>query len=148
MFYRVTNNKLYEWGDNLQFFDSQENIKELKNVSRDEFNSDPIKYILNASNNLVLNPNYQDDKSEKEQQIIGSLTMTALDFIQVLNNAGVSREQRVSYLASNPGLDDQLKYCQNVYCGVVCQLCPITIDTVEITQDMIIQAFKQKNNVL
>ena len=88
---------------------------------------------------------YKAEQAEKEAERIARLTMTALDFIQVLSQAGLTREQRLEYLASNPDLDDQLKYCQNVYCGAVCQLCPLTIGELTLTQEMVIQAFEQKS---
>ena len=85
-------------------------------------------------------------QEQKEQKRIASMTMTALDFIQVLKNAGLTSKQIKEYLDVNIELDMQLKYCQNVYCGVVCQLCPLTIEGVTITQEMVIKAFKIKNN--
>lgn len=85
-------------------------------------------------------------QEQKEQKRIASMTMTALDFIQVLKNAGLASNQIKEYLDANIELDMQLKYCQNVYCGVVCQLCPLAIEGVTITQEMVIKAFKIKNN--
>lgn len=88
---------------------------------------------------------YKAEQAEKERMRIANLTMTALDFIGVLKQVGLTTQQIKEYLDNNIELDMQLKYCQNVYCGVVYQLCPLTIGDVTITQDMVIQIFKQKN---
>ena len=40
----------------------------------------------------------------------------------------------------------QLTYCQNVYCGVVKALMPVTVGDITITADMIETVFKVKNS--
>lgn len=83
----------------------------------------------------------------KEQERIARLTMTALDFINVLKQAGLTAQQIKDYLDANIELDQQLKYCQNVYCGVVLQLCPLEIEDtgITLTAEDVIKAFKIKN---
>ena len=81
----------------------------------------------------------------QEQKRIARLTMTALDFIGVLKQTGLTALQIKEYLDANIELDMQLKYCQNVYCGVVCQLCPLSFGDITITQEDIIRAFRVKN---
>ena len=71
--------------------------------------------------------------------------MTALDFIGVLQGFGLTLEQINAYLESNLAVKMQLTYCQNVYCGVVKQLMPITVGDVTITTDMIEIAFRVKH---
>lgn len=87
-------------------------------------------------------------KEEKEQQEIervASLTMTALDFIGVLQQFGLTLEQINEHLESHLELKMQLTYCQNVYCGVVQSLCPLEVYGKTITKEMVIHAFKVKN---
>lgn len=81
----------------------------------------------------------------KEQEIINNLKMTALDFINVLKSTGLTAQQIEDYLNANIDLKQQLTYCQNVYCGIVRQLLPIELDGVEVTDDIIVNAFKAKN---
>lgn len=99
---------------------------------------------------IVINENYEQEKAEEELQNIYKLTMTALDFINFLENCNITLEEINTYLDSNLRIKMQLLYCQNVYCGVVCKLLPIEIKTqngiISITEDMIKEAFINKNN--
>lgn len=102
------------------------------------------KYIY-ENGEIVLNPQFEEIKAQEERERVGHLTMTALDFVNVLKQAGLTALQIKEYLDANIELDQQLKYCQNVYCGVVCQLCPLTMEDITITQEDVIRAFKIKN---
>lgn len=104
------------------------------------------KYIWTGSE-LILDPDYEQKQQEKEQERIGNLTMTALDFITFLRQSGLSLEQIRAYLDSNIELDTQLKYCQNVYCRVAKNIMPITVGDITITPEMVEYAFKLKNNM-
>lgn len=101
------------------------------------------KYIFD---NRRLRHKTPQEIAKDEAERIAALKMTALDFIGFLEKCGLDyTTQIVPYLSTHPDLDKQLKYCQNVYCGVVCQLCPLTVDGITITDQMVILAFKQKN---
>lgn len=105
------------------------------------------RYIYNGTD-LVLNPNYEHDKEQKEQERINKLTMTALDFIGVLEHFGLDYVTQIKpFLEANPELEKQLKYCQNVWCGVAKQIFkePLTLGNVTITADMVEIAFRLKN---
>lgn len=107
-----------------------------------------IKYIYDVVNNsIIINPHYDADMQKKEEDRINNLIMTALDFIAVLENFGLDYvNDIVPFLTSHPDLDKQLKYCQNVYCGVVKAQCPIKIkEDITITAKMIEEAFKSKH---
>lgn len=86
----------------------------------------------------------EEEQEEQEKERINNLTMTALDFIGVLQSFGLTLEQINAYLESNLAVKMQLTYCQNVYCGVAKSLMPITYEGVTITAQMIENAFKQK----
>lgn len=92
----------------------------------------------------------QEEANEREMQEeekrVANLTMTALDFIGVLKVFGLTSQQIRTYLDEHIELDEQLKYCQNVYCGVVQALCPLDVYDKVITKEMVINAFKYKNN--
>ena len=103
-------------------------------------------YIWNGTD-VAANPNYEKEQEEKEQERINNLTMTALDFIGVLEKFGLDYYTEIKpFLETHPNLDKQLKYCQNVWCGVAKQVFanPITIGNITITSEMVEQAFKDK----
>lgn len=101
-------------------------------------------YIWNGSD-VVLNPNYEEEQRQKEQERINNLTMTPLDFIGVLQSLGLSLEQINEFLESNLNIKMQLTYCNSVYCGVVKSFLPITIEGVTITPETVERAFIAKN---
>ena len=110
-----------------------------------DFVADPDKYIWNGTE-VVENPDYKEIKRQKEQALIDNLTMTALDFISFLKQAGITDEQIEAYLNANLAVKHQLQFCQNVYCGVAKALMPISVGNITITAEMVETAFKVKNN--
>lgn len=95
-------------------------------------------------------PHYtEEEKEEMEREKIANLTMTALDFIGVLEHYGLDYATQIKpFLESQPDLDKQLKYCQNVYCKVARSVMPITVGDITITAEMVENAFKEKNGEL
>lgn len=87
----------------------------------------------------------EEEKQQQEIERVANLTMTALDFIGVLQQFGLTLGQINEHLESHLELKMQLTYCQNVYCGVVQSLCPLTVYDIVITKEMVIHAFKVKN---
>lgn len=110
------------------------------------FNAEPDKYMWNGTE-IVENPEYEEIKRQKEQAIIDNLTMTALDFITFLKQAGITDVQIEAYLNANLNVKHQLQFCQNVYCGVAKALMPISVGDITITAEMVETAFKIKNGV-
>ena len=85
----------------------------------------------------------------KEQDNINHLTMTALDFVTYIKKAGVSDEIILQYLQANPSVQLQLTLCQDVYCGVVRQLCPIKItEELILTDEQVVNMFKDKHKIV
>ena len=85
----------------------------------------------------------------KEQDKINHLTMTALDFVTYIKKAGVSDEIILQYIQANPSVQLQLTLCQNVYCGVVRQLCPIKItEELILTDEQVVNMFKDKHKIV
>ena len=122
----------------------EDNISEgFIEISEDIYN-DSDMYIW-QDGELVVNPNYEAEQAAKEEERVNKLTMTALDFINVLKSAGFTDEQIESYLSSNLSVKHQLQFCQNVYCGVAKALMPITVGDITITADMVEIAFRLKN---
>lgn len=91
---------------------------------------------------------YLTKKQEEEAMKINLLTMTPLDFIKVLEQAGLTLEQINTFLDNNLEIKTQLQYCSNVYCGVVKQFLPITVGNITITNELVEQAFKVKHNLV
>lgn len=90
-------------------------------------------------------PHYTpEEKEQMEQERINNLTMTALDFIGVLQSFGLTLEQINTYLENNLPVKMQLTYCQNVYCGVAKSFMPIEYEGITITAQMVEDAFKAK----
>lgn len=90
-----------------------------------------------------------EQKLKEEQDKINHLTMTALDFVTYIKKAGVSDEIILQYLQANPSVQLQLTLCQNVYCGVVRQLCPIKItEQLIITDEQVVSMFKDKHKIV
>lgn len=89
-----------------------------------------------------------EELAQEEQNRINHLTCTALDLITFIKSLGLTDEQVLAYLQANPSVQLQLTLCQNVYCGVVRQLCPLKInDTVILTDEMVVAFFKKKHNI-
>lgn len=108
------------------------------------FINDNDLYIWNGTD-IIENPNYEEEKRQKETERINNLTMTALDFINVVKSIGLTDEDIDEYLQANIPLKNQLTYCQNVYCGVVRSLVPLEVKGKTITDEMVVNAFKIKN---
>lgn len=90
-----------------------------------------------------------EQKLKEEQDKINHLTMTALDFVTYIKKAGVSDEVILQYLQANPSIQLQLTLCQNVYCGVARQLCPIEItEELILTDEQIVNMFKDKHKMV
>ena len=91
----------------------------------------------------------EEEITKEEQDKINHLTMTALDLVTYIKKAGVTDEVILQYLQSNPSVQLQLTLCQNVYCGVVRQLCPIKItEEIVLTDEMVVSFFKKKHNIV
>lgn len=90
----------------------------------------------------------QEEIVKEQEERLNHLTMTALDFVTYIKKAGVSDEVIVQYLQANPSVQLQLTLCQNVYCGVVRQLCPIKItEELTITDEQVVNMFKDKHKI-
>lgn len=133
----IENNKINGVGEAEQLTEGVVNFE----ITEEVYN-DIDKYMWDGST-VVLNPNYEKEQRQKEQDRINNLTMTPLDFIGVLQSLGLTLEQINAFLESNLNIKMQLTYCNSVYCGVVKQFLPITIGGIEITASMIEQIFEE-----
>lgn len=135
----IQDNKINGTGQCEQLTEGVLNIE----ISEEVYNNID-RYMWNGSE-IVENPNYEEEQRQKKQERINNLTMTPLDFIGVLVNLGLTLEQINAFLESNLNIKMQLTYCNSVYCGVVKQFLPMTIEGITITPEMAEQAFILKN---
>ena len=90
----------------------------------------------------------EEKEAQKERERLNRLTCTALDIVALVKTLGLTDTEILQYLQANPSVQLQLTLCQNVYCGVVRQLCPLKIsDTVTLTDEMVVSFFKEKYNI-
>ena len=143
MFANVRNNEIIDF--NCKYLDEDivriETTDDMYNAYLEDKNK-----VMYSEEEIILNPNYEEEQAQKERERLDELSMTALDFIKVLQSFGLTLEQINAYLESNLAVKMQLTYCQNVYCGVVKALMPVTVGDITITADMIETAFKVKNS--
>lgn len=137
----IENNKINGVGECRQLTEGVTNFE----ISEEIYN-DIDRYIWDVDNQeVIINPNYEEEQRQKEQERINNLTMTPLDFIGVLQSLGLTLEQINVFLESNLNIKMQLTYCNSVYCGVVKSFLPITIGELTITPEMVESAFIAKN---
>lgn len=95
MFYRVENHQLKEYGDNFEFFDSQENVKELPNINLTEFIKIQDKYELNKNEEL-------EDISQTPEYIAHQLELAKQAKIQeLLQKSSQKRDNATSTITIN-----------------------------------------------
>ena len=105
--------------------------------------------IKEQADKIVAIGKTQEEIVKEQEDRINHLICTALDLITFIKSLGITDEQVLAYLQANPSLQLQLTLCQNVFCGVVRQLCPLRIsDTVTLTDEMVVSFFKKKHNIV
>ena len=128
----------------IKFYTEEKLNKEFYNI--DEVIETQDKYVLDGEEYVLKDEVWEEKQAQKERERVNMLSMTALDFIKALQSFGLTLEQINAYLESNLAVKMQLTYCQNVYCGVVKALMPVTVGDITITADMIETVFKVKNS--
>ena len=143
MFYIEDNNKIVLFDEDKQKLqDTISFMPQYKDLEIQEVQEGFVIYDFE----LMTVEEMKEKQAQKERERLNMLSMTALDFIKALQSFGLTLEQINAYLESNLAVKMQLTYCQNVYCGVVKALMPVTVGDITITADMIETVFKVKNN--
>ena len=126
----------------------QKHINKQGEIFRESYEN-PKFFEVEEIQEVIVYDETQEEANERERHEedvrVANLTMTALDFIGILQQFGLTLIQINEYLENHLELKTQLTYCQNVYCGVVQALCPLTAYGITITKEMVIHAFKVKN---
>jgi hypothetical protein len=148
MYISVANNKII--GVNAVSYSEQGVDYPITNieVSDEVYNSyiaDNDRYIY-KDGAIIENPDYEEIKRQREQERINNLTMTAQDLLDLIANNGASFEEIDSFLNANKEFKLRLTTCQNVFCGVLRQFLPLSIGKVTLTDEMVVRAFKLKND--
>lgn len=143
MFYIENENKIVLFDEDKQKLqDTISFMPQYKNLEIKEVQEGFVIYDFE----LMTVEEMKEKQAQKERERLNMLSMTALDFIKALQSFGLTLEQINAYLEANLAAKMQLTYCQNVYCGIVKALMPITVGDITITADMIETVFKVKNS--
>lgn len=143
MFYIEDNNKIVLFDEDKQKLqDTISFMPQYKDLEIQEVQEGFVIYDFE----LMTVEEMKEKQAQKERERLNMLSMTALDFIKALQSFGLTLEQINAYLEANLAVKMQLTYCQNVYCGIVKALMPITVGDITITADMIETVFKVKNS--
>lgn len=127
-------------------FEEKEKIKFI--VEQNHKKGYTIEFLEDGSLRAYEMVKTEDEIAQEKENAINHLTMTALDLVTYIKKAGVSEETIIAYLQANPSVQLQLTLCQNVYCGIVRQLCPIKVtEELSLTDEQVVNMFKDKNGI-
>jgi hypothetical protein len=112
MFYRVNNNKLIDYAD----YEYIEGCKETDIITQQELDEHPNKVIV-EDNELVLNPNYEEEEDQKERERIANLSLTKRDvFLALYKDKGITPEQ-IKAQIQDPEALIEFEYASSYYRG-------------------------------
>ena len=84
MFYRIKENRLYDYAD----YEYAEDCLETDIITQAELDAHPNKVIVKGGV-LVLNPNYEKEEEEKEKERVSHLKCTKRVFVLMLEQLGL-----------------------------------------------------------
>lgn len=90
MFYRIQNNKLYDWAD----YCYDKDCLETDIITQTELDAHPNKVVV-ENGVLILNPDYEQEEEEKERERIGNLQCTKRVFILMLEQLGIDYFEQI-----------------------------------------------------
>ena len=103
MFYRIEENKLYDYAD----YEYAENCKETNITTQAELTQYPNKVIV-QDGVLVLNPDFESEEEQKEKERVANLKLTGADVERGIYQAkGMDFDDILTFVSANPpeGLD-------------------------------------------
>ena len=108
-----------------------------------------LGYIIEEqADKIVALGKTREEVVKEQEERLNHLTCTALDIVTLIKTLGLTDTEILQFLNDNPSIQLQLTLCQNVYCGVVRQLCPLKItETLTLTDEMVVAFFKKKHNM-
>lgn len=84
MFYRIQENMIIDNAD----FNYSDECKYTDICTTKEYQEDPLRYTL-IDGEIAINPNYEEDKKQKERERINKLTCTKRVFVLMLQELGI-----------------------------------------------------------
>ena len=96
MFYRIRENKLYDYAN----YNYDIDCLETNIITQLELDEHPNKVIV-KDNILILNPNYEQEEKEKEKERISYLKCTKRVLVLILQKMGISYTQLKNLIDTN-----------------------------------------------
>lgn len=113
MFYRILNNKLYDYSD----IKYSEECLFTDIITQVELDSEPNRVIV-AEGILVLNPNYEEVQAEKERKRIMNLNLTKADVLLALyEDKGLTPDDIKAMIKDNIPALIKFDYASSYYRG-------------------------------
>jgi hypothetical protein len=96
MFYITNNNVLEAFAD----YKFSNDCKETDILTVEELEEEPFRAIVQEGD-LVLNPNYEEEKAQKEAERVGNLKCTKRVFVLMLEKMGLDYFEQIEPLINN-----------------------------------------------
>ena len=133
MFYRILDNKLYDYAE----YEYSDKCLETNIITQQELDMYPNKIIV-KDGILVLNPNYEKEKEEKEKERVSNLRCTKRVLALILKELGVSYANLQTLIATNEQAQLEWDLCVELersnplldILGAELGLAPTTIDKI------------------
>lgn len=106
MFYRIKDNRLYDYAD----YQYAEGCLETNIITQLELDEHPNKVIV-KNGTLVLNPNYEKEEEEKEKERVSHLNCTKRVLALMLQELGISYERLKNLIATNEQAQLEWELC-------------------------------------
>ena len=71
--------------------------------------------VIYQDGEVIINPDYEEIKRQKEHARIMELKMTPLDFLKAIEKYGITYDMVKQFMEQNPLIERELRFCQNVY---------------------------------
>lgn len=90
LYYRIQDNQLYDYAG----YKYDKECLKTNIITREELEQHPNKVIV-QNDRLIINPNYEEEEQEKEQERIGNLQCTKRVFILMLEQLGLDYFEQI-----------------------------------------------------
>ena len=112
MFYRVKEEKIYDYAD----YKFADDCKETNILTVEELEAEPFRAIVQEGE-LVLNPNYEAEKAQKEAERVAKLSLTKREvFLGLYEAKGVTPEQ-IKAQITDPAALIEFEYANDYFRG-------------------------------
>ena len=112
MFYRIEDNKLYDFAD----YEYAENCLETDIITQEELNQYPNKVIV-VDGELVLNPEFEAEENQKEKERIAKLKLTKREVFLGLYQAKQITPDMIKAQITDPAALIEFEYANDYFRG-------------------------------